>query len=77
MLHECVMLRFGAAGVCEMAGQFRSYVWDPVLIVAQIISMQSAFYIGLGLWVEVVDYICASRRSMDQLFSYEVSHVLC
>lgn len=49
-----------------MPGQFRSYVWDPVLIIAQILSMQSAFYLGLGLWVVVVDYILASHRSLDR-----------
>ena len=56
-----------------MPGQFRSYVWDPVLIIGQILSMQSAFYLGLGLWIVVVDYILASHRSLDQVFSYEVS----
>ncbi|KAK2177623.1 hypothetical protein NP493_589g02003 [Ridgeia piscesae] len=54
-----------------MPGQFRSYVWDPVLIIGQILSMQSAFYLGLGLWIVVVDYILASHRSLDQVFSYE------
>lgn len=25
-------------------------VWDPVLIIAQIISIQCLFYLSLGLW---------------------------
>jgi protein SYS1 len=28
-------------------------VWDPLLIVAQIISVQCLFYLSLGLWLTV------------------------
>ena len=55
-----------------MAG-FRSTVWDPVLISAQIVTMQSIFYITLGSWVFVMDYIGGTYRSLDQLFGYSVS----
>ena len=56
----------------KMAGHFRSSVWDPVLIVSQILTMQSLFYLCLGGWIFVVDFICGSPRSLDQLFSYKV-----
>lgn len=58
-----------------MAGHFRSSVWDPVLIVSQILTMQSLFYLCLGVWIFLVDFICGSPRSLDQLFSYKVLQV--
>ena len=31
-----------------MAGQFRYTVWDPVMIISQIVTLQSVFYVCLG-----------------------------
>lgn len=56
-----------------MAGQFRSSVWDPVLIIAQIMTMQSIFYVGLGAWVCVLDILLGTNRSLEQLFGYEAT----
>ncbi|XP_005986743.1 protein SYS1 homolog isoform X1 [Latimeria chalumnae] len=55
-----------------MAGHFRSYVWDPILIISQIILMQSIFYSFLGIWLAIVDSLVKNSRSLDQIFSYEV-----
>lgn len=57
----------------EMASHFRSYIWDPVLIVSQIILMQCIYYSFLGLWLAGVDGLVQTNRSLDQIFSYEVS----
>lgn len=54
-----------------MAGQFRSSQWDPVLIIAQIITMQCLFYVGLGTCVAVIDFILGYNRSLSQLFLYQ------
>ncbi|KAJ8259558.1 hypothetical protein GJAV_G00170820 [Gymnothorax javanicus] len=54
-----------------MAGNFRSYIWDPVLIVSQILLMQCIFYSFLGLWLAGVDGLVQGSRSLDQIFSYE------
>lgn len=56
-----------------MASQFRSYIWDPVLIISQIILMQCIYYSFLGLWLAGVDGLVHNNRSLDQIFSYEVS----
>lgn len=56
-----------------MASQFRSYIWDPVLIISQIILMQCIYYSFLGLWLAGVDGLVHTNRSLDQIFSYEVS----
>uniref|UniRef100_A0A3Q3K387 Protein SYS1 homolog n=1 Tax=Monopterus albus TaxID=43700 RepID=A0A3Q3K387_MONAL len=55
-----------------MASQFRSYIWDPVLIICQIVLMQCIYYSFLGLWLAGVDSLVQASRSMDQIFSYEV-----
>lgn len=56
----------------RMAGNFRSYIWDPVLIVSQILLMQCIYYSFLGLWLAGVDGLVQNSRSLDQIFSYEV-----
>ncbi|XP_012678063.1 protein SYS1 homolog [Clupea harengus] len=55
-----------------MASHFRSYIWDPVLIVSQIALMQCIYYSFLGLWLAGVDSLVQTYRSLDQIFSYEV-----
>lgn len=52
---------------------FRSYIWDPVLILSQILLMQCIYYSFLGLWLAGVDSLVQTSRSLDQIFSYEVS----
>ena len=56
----------------EMAGQFRSSQWDPALIIAQIVTMQCVFYVGLGLCIALVDFIAGVHRSLDQIFIFQV-----
>jgi hypothetical protein len=33
---------------------YGSNVWDPLLIIAQIISVQCLYYLSLGLWLSIV-----------------------
>ncbi|XP_072024738.1 protein SYS1 homolog [Amphiura filiformis] len=54
-----------------MVASFRSYVWDPQLIVSQILTMQSIFYVCYGFWLVMVDFIVDAPRSLDQIFKYE------
>lgn len=51
------------------SNQFRSYVWDPVMILGQMITIQCIFYIFLGIWISTSDAIVDSPRSLDQIFS--------
>lgn len=55
-----------------MAGQFRSYVWDPLLILSQIVLMQTVYYGSLGLWLALVDGLVRSSPSLDQMFDAEI-----
>lgn len=68
--------RFRSQTCRTMASHFRSYVWDPVLIISQIVLMQCIYYSFLGLWMAGVDSLVQSSRSLDQIFSYQVSPAL-
>lgn len=56
-----------------MPGQFRSNVWDPTLIIAQIVCMQSFYYVNLGFWIFILDTIGRFDASVDQIFTQSVS----
>ncbi|XP_067052235.1 protein SYS1 homolog [Acropora muricata] len=51
-----------------MAAGFRSNVWDPCLIISQIVAVQCIFYLFLAFWVLLVDLWTGSMRSLDQFF---------
>jgi len=53
-----------------MGGQFRYTVWDPWMIIAQILTLQAVYYVCLGLWVAGFDLLAGNPRSLDQMFSY-------
>ncbi|XP_045193074.1 protein SYS1 homolog [Mercenaria mercenaria] len=63
MLENLLRGRFG-----RMVGTFRSNVWDPVLIISQIISLQCQFIVTLGVWVYILNFICGYDTTIDQLF---------
>lgn len=57
----------------KLTGNFRNTQWDPLLIISQIIAFQSVLYLGLGIWMLILnDLIVGSSRSLDHLFKYQV-----
>jgi len=52
-------------------GGFRSSVWDPCLIISQIVAVQSVFYLTLGSWIATMDYIGGWNNTLDKVFGYE------
>lgn len=50
-------------------------VWDPVLIVFQIVSLQCLFYLSLGLWQAVFIGPYVGRLTILYLFSYKTFNV--
>jgi len=58
-----------------ISGHFRTSVWDPPLLVAQIIAVQCLFYVGAGAMLMILDVITGQSVSLDQLFAYDVLHV--
>jgi hypothetical protein len=51
---SCVMLRLIRNGFTKMPGHFRSYIWDPKLIIAQIFAIQCQFYVTYTLFVYIL-----------------------
>lgn len=56
----------------KLSGQFRHTQWDPLLIVSQIVALQTIFYVALGMWVAVMNLLVGTSRSLDHLFKYQV-----
>lgn len=54
------------------SNSFRSYVWDPWLITAQILCLVSTFYIFLGLWMTIMNFMLGHPRTLDEFFVYQV-----
>ena len=48
-------------------------MFDPILVVSQIVAMQCIFYGSLGLWLIIANLIAGLRHSVDQFFDYHVS----
>jgi len=52
-------------------GNFRYTVWDPLMICAQIVTLQCFFYVSLGMWIFLFDLLQGQPRSLDQIFKYQ------
>nr|SVE76075.1 EOG090X0FH3 [Daphnia hispanica] len=56
-----------------MSGSFRIAVWDPPLIMSQIVAVQCIMYVSLGLWIIVLLNVLAGHPvSIDYIFKYQV-----
>lgn len=56
----------------KFSGQFRNTVWDPTLIIFQIIALQAVFYLSLGGILFILEFSFGSPRSLDNIFKYQV-----
>ena len=56
----------------KAVGQFRNTVWDPLLIVSQIIAVQSVFYTAYGLLTFMVCFVASQPVSVARMFDAEV-----
>ncbi|XP_012262594.2 protein SYS1 homolog [Athalia rosae] len=59
----------------NISGQFRKTTWDPILIIAQIVAVQSTMYVCLGIWISIVVSLLGSTKSLDYAFQYSEIHV--
>jgi hypothetical protein len=69
------MLRLIRNGFTKMPGHFRSYIWDPKLIIAQIFAIQCQFYVTYTLFVYILDILGRFDASLDQIFTQIVSEI--
>ncbi|XP_046650437.1 protein SYS1 homolog [Daphnia pulicaria] len=59
-----------------MSGSFRIAVWDPPLILSQIIAVQCIMYVSLGLWIIVLlNFLAGHPVSIDYIFKYQEVNV--
>ncbi len=56
-----------------MVAGFRANIFDPILIIAQIVAIQCFYYMSLGLCLLIADVIGGIPISFDQLLDYHVS----
>nr|SVE74873.1 EOG090X0FH3 [Daphnia carinata] len=56
-----------------MSGSFRIAIWDPPLIISQIVAVQCIMYVSLGLWIIVLlNVLTGHPVSIDYIFKYQV-----
>jgi hypothetical protein len=58
-----------------MSGQFRVTVWDPALIVSQIVAVQSFFYVTFGVLLIAGALLTGIDLTLYHVFSYKVFHI--
>ena len=58
-------------------GQFKSYTWDPLLIISQIIAVQAIFYISFGMLLYGLNFAVNKDISLLQIFDVTVSVASC
>nr|CAG4649749.1 EOG090X0FH3 [Scapholeberis mucronata]SVE93934.1 EOG090X0FH3 [Scapholeberis mucronata] len=57
-----------------MSGSFRVTVWDPPLIISQIVAVQCIMYVSLGLWIILLLNVVGGHPvSIDYIFKYQVN----
>ena len=56
-------------------GSFRSTVWDPRLIVAQILSVQGFFYASLFIILFILTAIADEINSLSQIYDYRETNL--
>ncbi|XP_039250309.2 protein SYS1 homolog [Styela clava] len=61
-------------GKSKMAGRFRSYVWDPMLIISQMIALQCIFYLTLGLITAGFLAMAGYYPSLRYIFDWQSVH---
>merc|ERR1711935_838749 len=59
----------------QMGGSFRSYVWDPPLIIAQMMTLQCVYYGSLGLTFAVTSFLFGTWPSLSYLFDPTILHL--
>jgi len=51
-------------------GHFRNWIWDPWLLVSQMIAMQAVYYASIACWLMIYDWLTGSPLSLEPIFNY-------
>jgi len=60
--------KVSTGGTSATSGRFRSYVWDPTLIIMQMLAMQFVYYTTLGLLSSLILSFGSYPPSLSHLF---------
>ena len=52
-----------------MGGSFRTYIWDPVLIVSQIVAIQGFYYTTLGILMSILFQLSSTSPTLSHLIN--------
>ena len=55
-----------------MSGKFRYTVYDPILIILQIVTLTALFYFSLTILIFLIDLIFDFDVNISQLFNYKL-----
>ncbi|XP_035718209.1 protein SYS1 homolog [Vespa mandarinia] len=66
---------FSNKAMNNISGQFRKTTWDPILIISQIVAVQSVMYFFLGIWIWIIASLLGSTNSLDYAFQYKEIHI--
>jgi len=58
-----------------MGGSFRSYVWDPPLILSQMVTLQCVYYGSLGLLLAITSFLFGLSPTLSYLFDPSILHL--
>lgn len=59
----------------KLTGSFRFTQWDPILLISQIVAMQSVMYLSLCLLMAIMQDLTGAARTLDHIFEYHEIHV--
>merc|ERR1711990_490255 len=59
----------------DMGGSFRSYVWDPPLILSQMVTLQCVYYGSLGLLLAITSFLFGLSPTLSYLFDPSILHL--
>lgn len=58
----------------KLTGRFRRFIWDPKLIIAQMIAMQSLYYLTLGLITALFLTVAGYYPHLRYIFDWQSVH---
>merc|ERR1712127_102628 len=58
-----------------MGSSFRSYVWDPPLILGQIATVQCIYYVSLGFILTLASWVFGLPPSLSYMFDSNILHL--
>lgn len=66
-------IRTKKTGWCsKMSGKFRHTIYDPILIILQIITLTALFYFSLTILIYFIDLLFDFDVNISQLFNYKL-----